>query len=117
MWHGGRQLVQRHFANVTDPRVDRGHNHDLLEMVFMADRDHLWGRRLGGCRAVCQVKWDWFRQYLELPHGVPSHDTFGRVFAGLDTGEFSPPCIGGSISSPDRCRTGDRDRRENEGSF
>lgn len=33
-------------------------------------------------------KWDWFRQDVELPHGVPSHDTFGRVFARFDTSEF-----------------------------
>jgi len=35
-----------------------------------------------------KAKLDWFRQYIALPHGVPSHDTFGRVFARLDTGEF-----------------------------
>ena len=31
---------------------------------------------------------DWFEQFLELPNGVPSHDTFGRVFRCLDTAEF-----------------------------
>jgi len=31
---------------------------------------------------------DWFRRFLELPHGVASHDTFGRVFAALDPDEF-----------------------------
>lgn len=35
-----------------------------------------------------KAKLEWLRQYIELPHGVPSHDTFGRVFARLDTGEF-----------------------------
>ena len=34
------------------------------------------------------AKWDWFARFLELPHGIPSHDTFGRVFARLDTSEF-----------------------------
>ena len=31
---------------------------------------------------------DWFRRFLELPFGVPSHDTFGRVFRRRDTSEF-----------------------------
>lgn len=33
-------------------------------------------------------KLKWFRQFVRLEHSVPSHDTFGRVFAGLDTGEL-----------------------------
>ena len=31
-----------------------------------------------------RAKFDWLRTFLELPHGLPSHDTFGRVFARLD---------------------------------
>ena len=86
---GPAKLVQRHFANVTDPRVDRGHNHDLLEMVFMALTATICGADgWVDVERFAKSKWDWFRQYLELPHGVPSHDTFGRVFARLDTGEF-----------------------------
>ena len=86
---GPARFVQRHFANVTDPRVDRGHNHDLLEMVFMALTATICGADgWVDVERFAKSKWDWFRQYLELPHGVPSHDTFGRVFARLDTGEF-----------------------------
>ncbi len=31
-----------------------------------------------------QCKYDWFKSFLELPNGIPSHDTFNRVFARLD---------------------------------
>jgi hypothetical protein len=34
-----------------------------------------------------QSKFDWFKQFLELPHGIPSHDTLGRRFARIDTNE------------------------------
>ena len=35
-----------------------------------------------------QAKADWFQTFLGLPHGIPSHDTFGRVFAALDPEAF-----------------------------
>ena len=35
-----------------------------------------------------KTKQAWFAKFLELPNGIPSHDTFGRVFAMLDTTEF-----------------------------
>lgn len=86
---GPAKLVQRHFENVTDPRADRGFNHDLLEMVFMALTAAICGANgWADIERFAKAKLDWFRQYIELPHGVPSHDTFGRVFARLDTGEF-----------------------------
>jgi len=86
---GPAKIVQRHFENVTDPRVDRGGNHDLLEMVFIALTAAICGANgWADVERFAKAKLDWFRQYIELPHGVPSHDTFGRVFARLDTGEF-----------------------------
>ena len=39
--------------------------------------------------ACAKEKLDWFRRYLVLEHGIPSHDTFGRVFAALDADAFS----------------------------
>ena len=35
-----------------------------------------------------KAKQTWFAQFLALPHGIPSHDTFGRVFAALDPERF-----------------------------
>lgn len=81
--------IYDHFEEVTDPRQNRGGNYPLLEMVFVAL-----------CATICDAnswvdvarfgreKLAWFRQHLPFEQGVPSHDTFSRVFARLDTIEF-----------------------------
>jgi predicted transposase YbfD/YdcC len=82
-------LVYNSFANITDPRVDRGSNHDLLEMVFIALTAAICGADgWTDVERFAKAKVDWFRGYINLEYGVPSHDTFGRVFSRLDTGEF-----------------------------
>ena len=40
---------------------------------------------------------DWFEEFLELPYGVPSHDTFSRVFARLETEEFQRMFYDGAL--------------------
>jgi predicted transposase YbfD/YdcC len=72
-----------------DPRVERTKLHPLLSIITIAicaviasadswDDIELFGRS----RA------DWFATFLDLPHGIPSHDTFNRVFAALDPIQF-----------------------------
>jgi predicted transposase YbfD/YdcC len=86
---GPASVVYKHFENLTDPRVERGNNHDQLEMVFLALTGVLCGAQgWADVERFAKSKIDWFRQYLRLENGIPSHDTFGRVFARLDTGEF-----------------------------
>ena len=58
-------------------------------------RHHLRGRFLGACAdswvhvdLFGRSKLEWFQTFLELPNGVPSHDTFGDVFARLDPEQF-----------------------------
>jgi hypothetical protein len=41
-----------------------------------------------GVEMVGREKEDWFREFLELDHGIPSHDTFGDVFAMIDAEVF-----------------------------
>ena len=78
-----------HFDGLSDPRVERGREHPLLSIVGVALCAILGGaddwvavERFGN------AKIDWFRRFLDLPSGVPSHDTFGRVFARLDPDQF-----------------------------
>lgn len=77
------------FEEVTDPRVERGNNHPLLEMIFMALTGHLCGcNDWSSIARFVRERESWFARYIELPYGIPSHDTFSRVFARLDTAQF-----------------------------
>lgn len=81
--------IAEHFEDVTDPRLNRGTNYPLGEMVFVAL-----------CGAICdcnswvdianfgECKLAWFRKFLPFENGIASHDTFTELFARLDTMEF-----------------------------
>ena len=81
-------LIQ-HFGAVTDPRLERRKLHQLLDIMVIAI-----------CAVICGAdtwvdvelfgnsKVNWLKGFLELPNGIPSHDTFGRVFGLLDPVEF-----------------------------
>jgi predicted transposase YbfD/YdcC len=77
------------FEDLTDPRVERTRAHDLFELVVVALCGTIAGadswadvERFGKGRLT------WLRTFLRLENGVPSHDTFGRVFARLDPAEL-----------------------------
>ncbi len=77
------------FETLTDPRVNRGNNHSLYEMVVMALTAAICGANSWvDVERFGVSKLNWFAKLLKLEHGVPSHDTFGRVFGALDTEEF-----------------------------
>jgi predicted transposase YbfD/YdcC len=79
------QQFASHFANLTDPRMERTRRHVLQDMLVLAlcamiANANTWVdiERFG------KTKLGFLRRFLELPNGIPSHDTFGRVFAKLD---------------------------------
>ena len=78
-----------YFAHVVDPRVERTKRHQLLDIIAVALCAVLAGA--DNWVEIAQFgreRIDWLRAFLPLPNGVPSHDTFGRVFAALDPGQF-----------------------------
>lgn len=81
-------IITEHFSQITDPRRDNK-RHKLIDIITIAI-----------CGVICNAdtfahivefgnaKYDWLKQFLELPHGVPSEDTFERLFARIDPEEF-----------------------------
>src|SRR5688572_8523368 len=81
--------VQACFATLEDPRAKWGKRHLLLDIITIA----LLGVICGAddwveVVAFGHAKEAWLRTFLKLPNGIPSHDTFGRVFAALDPQQF-----------------------------
>lgn len=78
-----------HFSTITDPRIDRTKRHKLIDILVIAICAIICGAESWEDFEVFgEAKEDWFRKFLELPAGIPSHDTFRRVFARLNPTEF-----------------------------
>ena len=78
-----------HFRELADPRIDRNKEHKLLDVLVIAICAILCGANdWVAVETFGRAKGEWFARFLELAHGIPSHDTFGRVFAVL-----SPPAL------------------------
>ena len=81
--------IEQHFGDLTDPRIDRTKLHKLLDILVIAICAVIAGAdNWEDIADFGQAKIDWFKTFLELPNGIPSHDTFNRVFARLDPQEF-----------------------------
>src|ERR1700732_5191369 len=77
------------FAILEDPRLDRTKRHNLLDIIFIAlcavvsgANDCVAMEKFGKTKRV------WLGEDLSLPHGLPCHDTFPRVFAAVDGDAF-----------------------------
>ena len=81
--------IHKHFRSLKDPRVVGRRKHLLADLVVITI-----------CAVICgcndwqqiatfaKTRLDWLKKYLRLPHGVPSHDTFERVFDRIDPAAF-----------------------------
>ena len=75
----------KHFAELTDPRVERTKEHLLCDIVFIAIAGVVCGAESwNDIEQYGQAKQAWLKTFLALPNGIPSHDTFNRVFSALD---------------------------------
>lgn len=78
-----------HFQALPDPRVDRTKDHELIDLLVIAICTLLCaGESFNDMEDFGKAKADWFKTFLTLRHGVPSHDTFNRLFAALDPQAF-----------------------------
>ena len=95
------------FSTIEDPRVNRQKKHPLSDIFFIA----LWAVICGAdnwvaIEAFGNAKKAWFTKLLGLTNGIPSHDTFGDVFAAIDTDAFSV-CFSNWVSDLARLTNGD----------
>lgn len=86
--HPQLSLIE-HFKELPDPRVPRTRDHDLIDILVIAVCTLLCaGESFNDMEDFGHAKHDWFKTFLTLRHGIPSHDTFNRVFAALDPAAF-----------------------------
>ncbi len=83
------ESIRQYFSGLSDPRCRRGRRHQLDELVIIAILAVIcctdnWQE----VAQWAQAKRKWLKTFLDLPHGIPSHDTFGRVFAALQPEAF-----------------------------
>ncbi|MBP8911973.1 MAG: ISAs1 family transposase [Phycisphaerae bacterium] len=83
------ESIRQYFSGLPDPRRRRGRRHRLDELVIIAILAVICCT--DNWQEVAQFAWAkrrWLKTFLELPHGIPSHDTFGRVFAAIEPAAF-----------------------------
>ena len=104
--------ITAHFAELKYPRLDRTKAHGLLDILVIAICAIICGAN--DWEAVAEFgrsKVAWFKSFLPLPNGIPSHDTFWRVFRALDPASFQrcfvhwmravSPLLGGQVVAID----------------
>jgi len=95
-----------HFISLEDPRVERTKRHELMDIIVIAVSAVICGAE--GWTEVAdfgRIRKPWFESFLALPNGIPSHDTFGRVFSRLDPEQFQR-CFVSWISALHRTTAG-----------
>ena len=79
----------RHFEELPDPRTGNAKAHIFLEILIIAILAVICGADgWSDVELFGKTKRAWLKTFLELPRGIPSHDTFGRVFAKIKPEEF-----------------------------
>lgn len=83
------QSIEECFEELSDPRVEGRCEHQLLDMIMIAVCAVICGADSWvGVETFGKAKENWLSKYLELKNGIPSHDSFGRLFSMLDADAF-----------------------------
>ena len=81
--------IQAHFGNIDDPRRSYLNDHPLINIITIALCAVIAGAEgWTDIEMFGQQKQAWLSRFLDLKNGIPSHDTFGRVFARIDPEQF-----------------------------
>ncbi len=84
-----KPIILEIFSKMTDPRLDRKKRYLLSEIIVLAICAVVGGADdWVGIESFGNDRYDWFKEFLSLPNGIPSHDTFGRVFSLISPDEF-----------------------------
>lgn len=77
------------FSKLEDPRVERTKKHLFLEVIGLALCSVLAGAQCyTEMEDFCKHHVEWLKNYFQLPHGIPSHDTFSRIFSAIQPEAF-----------------------------
>lgn len=88
------QSLLEYLAEINDPRIDRAKKHNLIDILTIAICAVISGAEgWEHIEMFGRMKVDWLSSFLELPNGIPSHDTISRVFASIDSEQFQKAFI------------------------
>ena len=83
------ESINKQFDKIEDPRQSVKIDHPLINIIFMTICGVLCGAEDWVSIALfCRSQEEWLKKYLNMENGVPSHDTFGRVFGAIDNDQF-----------------------------
>jgi predicted transposase YbfD/YdcC len=84
-----KTTISEHFSELKDPRLERTKLHKLIDIITITICAVISGADTWvDIELYGETKYKWLKKFLELPNGIPSHDTFARVFANLDPEEL-----------------------------
>ena len=102
------ESIKEHFSDLNDPRREtKNKHHQFIDVLIIAICGAICGaNHWTGIAAYGRSKEEWLRTFLELPNGIPSHDTFNDIFINLKPDRFEK-CFASWVSSISRLMPGE----------